>query len=150
MLKGIPKIISPELLGALCEMGHSDVIVLADGNFPIGMFEKQHGVKIVRTDGLGISAILDAVLKLMPLDSYCEKPLMLMQKMECDEDMDIRIWKEYKKIIRKYDKRGVKAIGYYDRFAFYEAAKQARLIVYTGEEAVYANVMLQKGVVKNI
>jgi L-fucose mutarotase len=150
MLKGIPKIISPELLGALCELGHSDVVILADGNFPIGMFGKQRGVKTVRADGLGIPAMLDAILQLMPLDSYCEKPLMLMQKMACDEDMDILIWEEYKNIIRKYDERGEAAIGYYDRFAFYEAAKQARLIVYTGEEAVYANVMLQKGVVKNI
>ena len=46
MLKGIPKILSPELLKVLCEMGHSDRIVIGDGNFPAESVGKN--CKVVR------------------------------------------------------------------------------------------------------
>ena len=65
MLKGIPKIISPELLKVLSEMGHSDTIVLADGNFPAETF----GKRVIRADGISGTAMLDAVLSLIPLDT---------------------------------------------------------------------------------
>jgi L-fucose mutarotase len=129
-------------------MGHSDIIVLADGNFPVGLYEKEPGVNIVRADGHGIPALLDAILTLMPLDPYIDKPVMLMQKMDVDKDLDIAIWKDYAKVVKKHEKRGGKAIGHYERFEFYEQAKKAYCIVYTGEEAIYANVLLQKGVLK--
>jgi len=76
MLKGIPKIISPELLKVLCEMGHSDTIVLADGNFPAESIGKNS--KVIRADGHSITDLLDAILKLFPLDTYVEKPVSLM------------------------------------------------------------------------
>ncbi|GHU63008.1 fucose isomerase [Clostridia bacterium] len=148
MLQNIPKILSPELLSVLCAMGHSDVIVLADGNFPVGAYAGEPGIQIVRADGHGIPALLDAILTLIPLDSYIDKPIRLMQKMDVDKDLEIAVWKDYEKIVRKHEKRGKKAIGHYDRFEFYEQAKKAYCIVYTGEEAVYANILLQKGVVK--
>ncbi len=146
MLNNIPAILSPELLKTLCEMGHSDRIVIADGNFPCESMGKN--AKVIRCDGHGVPELLDAILKLMPLDTYVEKPVNLMQVMLGD-DAETPIWDEYKQIVSKYDERGSDAIGQIERFEFYEQAKTAYAIVATGEIAIYANIMLQKGVVTN-
>ncbi|MDD3920777.1 MAG: RbsD/FucU domain-containing protein [Eubacteriales bacterium] len=148
MLLNVPKLMSPQLLEVLCEMGHSDVIVLGDANFPGKRFAQESGCKFLRADGIPGPALLEAVLSMIPLDSYVEAPVQLMQKMDCDRDMEIPIWEEYKAVVARHDPRGEKAVGFTERFAFYEAAKKAYCIVQTGEEAVYANVMIQKGVVK--
>jgi len=79
MLKGIPKILSPELLKVLCEMGHSDRIVIADGNFPSESMGKD--AIVIRCDGHGVPEILDAILQVFPLDTYVENPVNLMQLM---------------------------------------------------------------------
>ena len=144
MLKGIPKIISPELLKVLAEMGHSDRIVIADGNFPGESMGKDCIVR--RMDGPGVPEVLDAVLSLIPLDGYVEHPMSLMEVMPGD-DAKTPIWDTYRKIVRKYEERGDKVIRNVERFAFYEEARKAYAIVATGEGAVYANVMLQKGVI---
>lgn len=144
MLKGIPKILSPELLKVLCEMGHSDRIVLADGNFPAESMGKN--AIVIRADGHGAAELLDAILKVFPLDTYVEKPVKLMEVMKGDT-VETPIWEDYKKIVAAADVRGAGAIGTIERFAFYEEAKTAYAIIATGESALYANVMLQKGVV---
>ena len=144
MLKGIPKILSPELLKVQCEMGHGDRIVIADGNFPTESVGKN--AIVVRCDGHGVPEILEAILKLFPLDSYVEHPVSLMEVMKGDP-VETPIWDEYKKIVRAADARGDAAIGTIERFAFYEEARKAYAIVATGETALYANIMLQKGVV---
>ena len=146
MLKGIPKILSPELLKVLCEMGHSDRLVIADGNFPSESMGKD--AIVIRMDGHGVPEILDAILQVFPLDTYVEKSVNLMQLMPCDVGrVDTPIWDTYKEIVTKYDERGAKTIGNIERFAFYEEAKQSYCIIATGESAIYANVMIQKGVV---
>ncbi len=144
MLKNIPAILSPELLKVLCEMGHSDRIVIADGNFPAETMGKN--AIVVRCDGHGVPELLDAILQLFPLDTYVEKPVSLMEVMPGDP-VKTPIWDTYKEIIAKHDARGADAVGTVERFAFYEQAKTAYAIIATGEKAVYANVMLQKGVV---
>lgn len=147
MLKGIPAILSPELLKVLCEMGHSDRIVISDGNFPAETMGKD--AIVVRMDGHGVPEILDAILQVFPLDSYVEKPVNLMELMDCDKGIiETPIWDEYKAIVAKYDDRGAEAVGNIDRFDFYDEAKKCYAIIATGESAVYANVMLQKGIVK--
>ena len=145
MLKGIPKILSPELLKVLCEMGHSDRLVIADGNFPSESMGKN--AKVIRCDGHGVPELLEAILTVFPLDTYVETPVSLMQVMP-GYNVETPIWDEYKEIISKHDERGEKAIGQTERFAFYEEAKTAYAIIATGESALYANIMLQKGVVK--
>ena len=146
MLKGIPKILSPELLKVLCEMGHSDRLVIADGNFPSESMGKN--AKVIRMDGHGASEVLEAILQVFPLDTYVEKPVSLMALMPCDEGkLQTPIWDVYKDIVSKVDARGADAVGNIERFAFYEEAKTAYAIIATGEGALYANVMLQKGVV---
>ena len=142
MLKGIPKIVSPELIRILCEMGHGDEIVIADGNFPSENF----GQRVIRADGIKGTEMLDAVLSLIPLDTYSDPNMILMQLMQCDEGkIDPSIWKEYAAIAEKHDKNV--RIGNIDRFAFYERAKTAYAVIATGEEAVYANIILKKGVI---
>ena len=131
MLKGIPKILSPELLKVLCEMGHSDRLVIADGNFPAESMGKD--AIVIRMDGHGTTEIL-------------EHPLNLMEVMPGDP-VETPIWENYEKIIAKHDSRGGSAIGQIERFAFYEEAKKVYAIIATGESALYANIMLQKGVV---
>lgn len=144
MLKGIPKILSPELLKVLCEMGHSDRLVIADGNFPAESMGKN--AKVIRMDGHGACEVLEAILQLFPLDTYVEHPVNLMEVMAGDP-VETPIWDAYKEIVKKADSRGADAVGQIERFAFYEEAKKAYAIIATGESALYANIMLQKGVV---
>ena len=144
MLKGIPKIISPELLKVLSEMGHSDRIVIADGNFPAESMGKN--AIVIRCDGHGVPELLDAILQVFPLDTYVEKPVSLMEVMKGD-NAKTPIWDTYKEIIAKHDERGTNTVGTIERFAFYEEAKKAYAIIATSEKAIYANVMLQKGVI---
>lgn len=144
MLKGIPQILSPELLKVLCEMGHSDRIVIADGNFPAESMGKNS--KVIRCDGHGVPELLEAILQLFPLDTYVEKPVLLMEVMKGD-NAKTPIWDTYKEIVSKNDKRGSDAVGTIERFAFYEEAKKAYAIIATSEKAIYANIMLQKGVI---
>lgn len=144
MLKGIPKILSPELLKVLCEMGHSDRLVIADGNFPAESMGKN--AKVIRMDGHGTCEILKAILEVFPLDTYVEHPMQLMEVMKGDP-VETPIWEEYGAIVEKADERGRSVIGQLERFTFYEEARSAYAIIATGEGALYANIMLQKGVV---
>lgn len=147
MLKNIPPILSPELLKVLSEMGHSDRICIGDGNFPGASMAKAGGAVFLRADGHGIPELLDAILQVFPLDAYVETPAMLMEKMERDKDLEIPVWDEYKRIIAGHDSRGGSAVGAYERFAFYEEAKKCYCILQSGETAIYANIILQKGVI---
>ena len=144
MLIGIPQILSPELLKVLCEMGHSDRLVISDGNFPAESMGKN--AIVIRCDGHGVPELLDAILKLFPLDTYVEHPVNLMEVMPGD-NVEPPIWETYNEIVTKHDERGEKAVGTIERFAFYEEAKKAYAIIATSEKALYANIMLQKGVV---
>ena len=145
MLKGISPLISPELLKALAEMGHGDELVIADGNFPCHSVGKE--AVVIRADGHGVPEILDAVLKLIPLDTYTEKPVALMEVVKGDTCGTPEIWGTYEEILSKYEPDH-HDIDYTERFAFYERAKGAYLIIATGEKAIYANILLKKGVVK--
>ena len=143
MLKGISKIVSPELIKTLCEMGHGDEIVIADGNFPAETF----GKRVIRADGIGGAEMLKAVLSLIPLDTYSDPNMILMRLMDCDKGkINPVIWNEYEKIATAEDVNV--RIGNIDRFEFYDRAKTAYAVIATGEEAVYANIILKKGVVK--
>ncbi len=146
MLKGINKLLSPELLKVLCEMGHGDRLVIADGNFPAESMGKN--AIVIRMDGHGAAEVLKAILEVFPLDTYVEQPVGLMALMPGDVGkIETPIWDEYAKIVAEADARGESAIGHIERFAFYDETKKVYAIIATGESALYANVMLQKGVV---
>ncbi len=139
MLKGIPKIISPELLKILAEMGHGDELVIADGNFPAETL----GRRVIRADGHRAVELLSAILELIPLDSYAEETMILMQVVPGDA-VQPTIWEAYKTIGARDP---ACRLGFEERFAFYERARGAYAIVATGEEALYANIILKKGVI---
>ncbi len=138
MLKGIPPILSPELVKIMMEMGHGDELVIGDGNFP----GEAIGKRCVRCDGHGAAELLEAILKLFPLDTYA-KPLYIMEKVPGDT-VETPIWDEYRAIVKPYTSEDLEGI---ERFAFYERAKTAYAVVMTGERALYANIILKKGVV---
>ncbi len=143
MLKGIPRILSPELLKVLCEMGHTDELTIGDGNFP----GHTYGKKVIRMDGHGIPEILDAILKVFPLDTYVEHPVTLMDVVAGDP-VKTPIWEEYQEIVSKYDARGKDCFEKIDKWKFYEKTRDnSSVVIMTGETAQYANLILKKGVV---
>ena len=139
MLKNISPILSPELLKILMEMGHGDEIVIGDGNFPAASIAQ----RLVRLDGHGVPEILDAILRLMPLDTYVDAPVALMDN--GDAANRPAIWAKYEDVVRANE--GDKQFELVERFAFYDRAKKAYAVIATGETAIYANVILKKGVV---
>lgn len=141
MLKHIPSLLSPDLLKILMEMGHGDEIVIADGNFPAASIAR----RLVRADGHCAKPVLEAVLKLLPLDVYVPHPVALMQRVPGDT-VKTPIWDEYRTIIQASGEPFTD-FEYVERFAFYERAKEAYAVVATGEGALYANIILKKGVI---
>ena len=145
VLKGIPSIISPELLKVLDEMGHTDELTIGDGNFP----GHTYGKKVIRLDGHGVPEILDAILKVFPLDTYVDHPVTLMSIVKGDT-VKTPIWDEYKKIVAKHDPRGADCFEEIDKWDFYKKTQEkSTVVIMTGESALYANIILKKGVVVN-
>ena len=142
MLKGIPAIIPPELMKILMEMGHGDELLLCDGNYPrFGCPER-----CVRMDGHGIPEILEAILRFFPLDSYAEHPTILMEVLPGDPCRPV-VWEQYREIGRRYEKDGLREIAV-QKPEFYARGARCYACVATGERAMYANVILKKGVVR--
>lgn len=142
MLKGISPVISPELIKILMEMGHGDELVIADGNFPAASIAQ----RLIRADGLGGTQLLDAILQVFPLDQYVENPVALMAVVPGDPYKPV-IWEEYRTVVLKHE-AGFQDFEYVERFAFYERAKKAYAVLASGEMALYANIILKKGVIK--
>lgn len=142
MLKGISPAISPEVIKVLMEMGHGDELVIADGNFPAASIAQ----RLLRADGLGCLIMLDAILSLFPLDQYVEKPVALMAVVADDPYQPV-IWEDYLKVVQQYEP-DFTDFEYMERSAFYERARKAYAVLATGELALYANIMLKKGVIK--
>lgn len=143
MLKGIPDIISPDLLKILDEMGHGDELVIGDSNFPAASNAK----KLIRCDGHEVTQLLDAILQLFPLDTYVENPITLMDVVPGDKTVPI-IHEEIRDIVCKYDERGKYAVGCEERFAFYQRAKNAYVIIATTERKLYGCIIIRKGIIK--
>lgn len=142
MLKKIPKNLSPELVKTLMEMGHGDEIVIADGNFPSATISKN----VIRADGLFADDLLESILQLFPLDvEYSKEQVFLMDVVKGDSYKP-EIWENYKSTISNIENNY--SIKFLERFEFYERAKKSYAVIATGEEALYANIILKKGVVK--
>ena len=141
MLKHVPNILSPELLKIIMEMGHGDEIVIADGNFPASSIAQ----RLIRLDGHNVPEVLEAILKFLPLDTYVEKPVGLMAVVKGD-NIKPDIWERYRKIIKE-SKEPFTEFESIDRFEFYERTKKAYAVIATSELALYANIILKKGVV---
>lgn len=142
MLKGIPEIISPDLLKILDEMGHGDDLVIGDSNYPAASNAK----RLVRADGHGVPELLDAILSLFPLDTFVAEPVSLMQVVKDDPTVP-EVQERIRAVVRKQDPRGDAAIATVERFEFYEKAKQAYAIVATTEHGAYGCMIIKKGVI---
>lgn len=145
MLKRIPSILSPELLKILMEMGHGDELVIGDGNFPAASTAQ----RLIRLDGHGVPEILDAIMQLYPLDQFEDQRAFLMEVVPGalgSGEREPEIWATYRQIIARYE-ADFPGFGHLERFSFYKRAKQAYAIIATGEQALYANIILKKGVI---
>ncbi len=140
MLKNVPPIIAPDLMKTLMEMGHGDEIVIADGNFPAAGVAR----RLLRCDGHGAPELLEAILKFFPLDIYVDRPVALMAVVPGDP-VKPTIWEDYRRIVKASGEK-FSEFEFVERFAFYERAKEAYAVVATSEKALYANIILKKGV----
>ena len=118
-------------------MGHGDEIVLSDAHFPAYSMNSN----VVRVDAVNSSTLMEAILKLMELDQYVEKPVIMMEPVPGDE-IDPDLMKDCKAVLGKDSDR----IEYIERFAFYERAKKAFAVAVTGEGRKYGNIIIKKGV----
>lgn len=141
MLKRIPPILSPELLHLIAQMGHGDELVIADANFPAATCAN----RLVRADGHGVPAILEAILQLFPLDSFVDHPAAVMRRLDKPGD-PAPIWAEYQRLLDGAEGRHI-SMEQVERFAFYERAKATFGVVATGEGALYGNIIIKKGII---
>jgi L-fucose mutarotase len=141
MLKNIPPILGPDLLHILRAMGHGDEIAIVDANFPGSSL----GPELVRMDGLGANEVLDAVLTLMPLDTFVDQQAIGMAVVG-DPDTRVEAHQDFDALVQKHEP-GMK-LTLLERFAFYDRVRGAYAIVQTGERRLYGNILLKKGVIR--
>jgi L-fucose mutarotase len=141
MLKGIPSLLSPDLMHALLSMGHGDEIVLADGNFP----GPSHARRLIRADGLDVCSLLEAIVRFFPLDEFVEDYAVVMAVVD-PKAPEPSIWEEFRSVLARGEGRAV-TLTAVARETFYERARRAYCVVATSERALYANLLLKKGVV---
>jgi L-fucose mutarotase len=125
----------------IARMGHGDELVIADANFPAVANAK----RLVRADGHGVPAILEAILQLFPLDSFVTNPAAVMRRVDKPGE-PAPIWNDFQRVLDSAEGRHI-AVEQVERFAFYERARQAFGIVATGETALYGNIIIKKGVI---
>ncbi len=138
VLSGIHPILVGDLLAALDRLGHGDELVVADANFPA----YRVGATVVETPGLPSPAVVEAIRTVIPLDEY-EAESVLLMRAEGDERPTVQ--HELVAAAAAPDER----VAELERFAFYERARAARLVVRTGEPRPYGNLILRKGVVRD-
>ena len=141
MLKGIDPLLGADLLHALAAMGHGDEIAIVDANFPAASTAK----RLIRLDGVGASAILSAMLTLLPLDTFTETPAAVMAVVGDPGAVPPPV-REFQAILDRVAGKSVR-LATLDRSAFYERARTAFAVVATGERRFYGNILVTKGVV---
>jgi L-fucose mutarotase len=141
MLKGIPPILGPDLLHILRAMGHGDELAIVDCNYPA----ESAGPPVVRLEGISASDALDAVLTLMPLDTFVDEQAIGMAVVGNPKKRE-QTHKDFDKLVKKHEP-GM-ALTVLERFAFYDRVRTAFAVVQTGERRLYGNVILKKGIIR--
>jgi L-fucose mutarotase len=146
MLKGLDPLLNADLLYALRAMGHGDDLILADTNFPADSVARETVLgDLLRIDGVNAARAARAILSVMPLDSFVEKPALRMEVVgKPDEIPDVQA--EVQKEIDRAEKRPW-PMGSIERFAFYDLARKAYCVVQTGETRFYGCFVFKMGVV---
>lgn len=150
MLNNISKLLTGDMLKVLCDMGHGDVLILADANFPGESIAKTTATgKLIRVPGVDVNELLAAIVNLFPLDTaYTEHPACVMDLTDGDKakgEPTPEAWTAYTDTLRAVYP-GME-LGKIERFDFYDRAKRAYAVIETGEEKKYGNLLLVKGVV---
>lgn len=144
MLKKIPRLILPDFMKVLMEMGHGDEIVFGDANFPA----ESMGKKVIHMENSRITEILEAVMPFFTLDNFVSENVILMSVV-AGKGEEPSVWKKYDEIIKKYDEeKAFHGFSFLTREEFYERARKASVVVATGEREKYANIILKLGVVE--
>ena len=141
MLKGIDPVVSPELLHVLAQMGHGDVVALVDRNFPAVSTAR----RLVRLDGCDLPRAAQAVLSLLPVDTFVEQPVAAMAMVDTP-DVVPEVQQEVFALVDAAEGRSV-GVERVERFAFYARAREAFAVVTTSEDRPYGCVLLTKGVI---
>lgn len=142
MLRGINPLLSPDLLHALRAMGHGDNIVIADANFPATSNAK----RVLRLDGISATDALEAILEVMPLDTFVPDPALTMQVVG-DADEIPPVVGEFQSIIDRVADNPAD-LASLERNEFYLRSMTSFVILQTGETRLYGNIILKKGVIK--
>lgn len=143
MLRGIPEIISPDLMQALMQMGHGDDLVFGDINFP--SYSKAN--RTIYAKGHKITDLLEAILDYFPLDNFEPGSVAVMEPGKFLEGTP-PIWTEYERIIREKDfAGGFDGFTKMERFDFYTRAEKSFVTVHTSEDALFACMIIRKGVI---
>ncbi len=140
MLYGIPPLLGPDLLHALRAMGHGDELVISDANYPA----TSNSNRLVRLDGLTATEVADAVLGLMPLDTFVDAAAFRMEVVGKPDEVP-PVCREFEAIVAR--RASGMAVASLERFAFYERAAGAFVTIATGDERLYANLILKKGII---
>ncbi|HEY2618230.1 MAG TPA: RbsD/FucU domain-containing protein [Acetobacteraceae bacterium] len=138
MLRGIHPLLLPDLLHALAAMGHGDRIAIVDANFPA----LSHAKRCIAVPGVAATAVLEAILSVLPIDDFEPHPVSVMQVVG-DAAMIPEAVREFTDILQHYNLAPPARL---DRHAFYRATVEAFAVVRTGERRFYGNILLTKGV----
>ncbi|HEY1940557.1 MAG TPA: RbsD/FucU domain-containing protein [Roseiarcus sp.] len=141
MLKAIDPLLTPELLYALRAMGHGDEIAIVDANYPA----QSAGPDVIRLDAVDATRALEAVLSVMPLDTFVPEACWRMEVVG-QPNAEQPIFAEFRDVIARREGPQFK-LASLERFAFYERASECFAIIATGERRFYGNIILTKGVV---
>jgi len=146
MLKSIDPALNAELLGALRAMGHGDDLVICDTNFPADSVARQTVLgSLLRVDNVTATRAARAILSVMPLDSFVEKPALRMEVVDKPDEIPA-VQAEVQKEIDAAEGRSW-PMGGIERFAFYDLARKAYCVVQTGERRFFGCFIFKKGVI---
>lgn len=146
MLKGLDPRLNAEVLYALRAMGHGDMLIIADTNFPSDTIARQTTIgELLRMDNLTAAEAAEAVLSVLPLDTFVDDFAGRMEIVGSPAEI-APVQAEVQAVIDAAEGRSRPMTGI-ERFAFYDIAKQAYAVVQTGERRFYGCFMLRKGVI---
>ena len=146
MLKSIDPILNADVLHALRAMGHGDDLVLCDTNFPADSVARQTVIgTLLRIDNVTAGRAARAVLSVMPLDPFVEKPALRMEVVGKPNEV-LPVAAEVQKEIDAAEGKSW-PMGSIERFAFYDLARKAYCVIQTGERRFYGCFVFKKGVI---
>lgn len=146
MLKGIDNRLNAEVLGVLRAMGHGDVLILSDTNFPADSVARATVTgKLLRMENLTCGEAVNAILSVLPLDTFVEDFAGRMEVVGAPHEIP-PVQAEVQTEIDRAEGRARPMISI-ERFAFYDMARQAYAVIQTGERRFYGCFMFRKGVI---